>query len=235
MHAADLGFEVADRAVYLPDVETLVLADLHLGRDVTSPVDLSLGEREAIGGRLTSLLDRFDPAEVVFAGDVVHAFSHVPRGIRDAFSDLRDRVSAAGASLTVVRGNHDAMLEELTSSVPEHRLHDGTVVCHGHEPPSSGGDRYVIGHDHPAIRIEGKRHPCYLFGESVYRGRHVLCLPAFNELARGTTVAGLSAFDGRSPLLAGIDAFRPIVHDPDADETFVFPPLESIRSYLRPV
>jgi len=40
----------------------------------------------------------------------------------------------------------------------EYRVRD-TVVLHGHETPDDDADRYVVGHDHPTIVIEGQRRP----------------------------------------------------------------------------
>jgi metallophosphoesterase superfamily enzyme len=120
----------------------------------------------------------------------------------------------------------------IAAAVDEHRLADGTLVCHGHEAPDAEADRYVIGHDHPAIRIEGKRRPCYLYGEGAYRGGDVLALPAFNPLATGTLVNRLDRHDPASPLLADVRAFRPVVWDEAAEETYVFPPLGSSGAFL---
>jgi putative SbcD/Mre11-related phosphoesterase len=223
-------FSVRDRAAYLPEAETLVLADLHLGRARTSDVELPLPEREAIQSRVGELLDVFAPGRVVLAGDICHAFSTLPAGVTGTFQELRERIENREAGLVAVRGNHDAMLDSLADPVHAERLPDGTVVCHGHEPPGETAERYVVGHDHPAIEIEGVRHPCFLWGESVYRGGDVLALPAFTELAAGTPINGMRGADLQSPLLSDLGAFRPVVHE--GEETLLFPPLDSLREFL---
>jgi len=228
----DRWFVARERAVYLPEGDALVLADLHLGRSRTSNVSLPLPEREAIAERLDALLDAFDPGTVVVAGDVCHAFSTVPDGVSEALTALDERVREAGAALVLVSGNHDGMLDSLADPVGEHRLDDGTLVHHGHEHPEGEADRHVVGHEHPAIEIEGRRHPCLLWGEGVYRGGDVLALPAFTELAAGTAVSGLRARDAQSPLLSSLDEFRPIVRDTGGGETLVFPPLSALRTRL---
>jgi len=228
----DRWFSVRDRAVYLLRADALVLADLHLGRARTANAELPLPEREATRSRLADLLETFDPGTVVLAGDVCHAFSTVPEGTAETFEGLRDLVGEAGAGFVVVRGNHDAMLDSLADPVPETRLRDGTVVHHGHEPPDAGAGRYVVGHDHPAIEIEGARHPCFLWGEKAYRGGDVLVVPAFTELAAGSVVNGRRGRDMQSPLLSDLDAFRPVVRVENDGETLVFPPLESLRGFL---
>lgn len=271
--AIDLALR--DRAVYLPAVETLVLADLHLGRDATSEVSLPLGERADVTERLRALLERCSPATVVFAGDVLHSFSGVPGDAAETFDALVRAVSNAGAEAVVTPGNHDAMLEGIWRgrTVPEHRIDVGTatdgtrdgtdgdppgepegdgsdekpeggpgdseartpdrvLVCHGHRVPEGSADLYVVGHDHPAIEIEGRRRPCYLYGSGVYREADVLMVPAFNRLTAGVTVNGMRARDFQSPLVADADAFRPVVRDEESDETLWFPPLGEFRSLL---
>lgn len=160
------AFELADRAAYLPAADALVVADLHLGRDDASNVEFPLGERERLPDRIAALCDRFDPATVVLAGDVLHAFDSVADHAREAFERVASAVEEAGAAFVPVAGNHDTMLAEVAGTEPpeEYRLDDGTVVCHGDALPASDAPRYVVGHVHPAIVIEGERRPCYLFG-----------------------------------------------------------------------
>ncbi|UPV73278.1 metallophosphoesterase [Halorussus limi] len=230
-----------DRAVYLPAEDALVVADLHVGRDAASAVELPLGERTDLTDRLADLLAAFDPATVVVAGDLLHAFDRVPAGVAETVAALRETVADAGADLVVVRGNHDAMLDAVSdelaadsgrvSTPDEFRVGD-TLVVHGHAAPEASADRYVVGHDHPAIEIEGSRHPCLLYGPGTYRGGDVLMVPAFNRLAPGTTVNGMRARDFQSPVVRDADALRPVVWDADRGETLSFPPLGEFRRML---
>ena len=84
--------EFRDRALYLPGAETLVLADLHLGRAATSAVQVPLGEQQDITSRLEGLIDRYTPTGVVLAGDVLHSFSDTPGEAAESF----DRVVRKG-------------------------------------------------------------------------------------------------------------------------------------------
>ncbi|UPW02320.1 metallophosphoesterase [Halorussus gelatinilyticus] len=233
-----------DRAVYLPNEDALVVADLHVGRDAASAVELPLGERADLTDRLAGLLAAFSPATVVVAGDLLHAFDRIPEGVAETVVALRETVADAGAELVVVRGNHDSMLDSLrgdesdaaldsesVSTPDEYRVGDALVV-HGHAAPDESAARYVVGHDHPAIEIEGTRHPCLLYGPGAYRGGDVLMVPAFNRLAPGATVNGMSARDFQSPLVTDADALRPVVWDSDGDEVLSFPPLGEFRRML---
>ena len=228
----DVAF--ADRAAFLESSETLVLADLHLGRGASANVCLPLTEDD-IPARLAALCEWFSPTEIVLAGDVLHAFSHLPEGARETFRRVEDIAEDAGAELVVTPGNHDAMLDSVWEgpSESEHRVGQ-TAILHGHDPPEiEDGDgiaRYVVGHDHPAIRIEGHRRPCFLFGRNVYAHADVLMLPAFNRLAPGVVVNG--TYSLQSPLVTDLGEFRPVIRDEEGDETLEFPPLGEFRSLL---
>ncbi|ESP89311.1 metallophosphoesterase [Candidatus Halobonum tyrrellensis] len=238
-----------DRAVYLRAADALVVADLHVGRAEASDVTVPLDEAGDLRGRLAALLDRFDPAEAVFAGDVLHAFDRASAAAERSLRDLGDACREAGARPVVLRGNHDTMLEGAWSGAvrdayelrPADDAGDGgdatrgpVVVRHGHEAPPDDEDAglYVVGHDHPAIDVEGRRRPCYLYAEAAYRGADVLMLPAFTRLAGGAEVNGMTARDFRSPFVADADAFRPLVRAEEDDETLTFPPLGAFRRLL---
>ncbi|WP_096393492.1 metallophosphoesterase [Halorubrum trapanicum] len=254
---SDVAF--AERAIYLPANDALVVADLHVGRGEASAVSLPLGERADLIDRLRDLLDRFDPATVVVAGDVVHTFDRVSDRARGALEALRDACDARGAALELVAGNHDAALADAWDSRVRDELvldESGdrtasdaprTVVCHGHEAPATAADRYAIGHVHPTIEIEGDRRPCVLRGEGTYRGADLLVLPAFTRLAPGVAVNDMrtDAFD--SPLVTDADRLAPVVIDPDggdgpaadagggagdAGAVLRFPPLGEFRELL---
>ncbi len=245
---APLEASFRDRSVYLPTADAIVCADLHVGRDRSSNVELPLGESDDLLDRIDDLLATFEPSEFVVAGDALHSFDRVPHGVAATIEQLAELVADAGAEFVVVTGNHDTMLDsviggdaaasEIVGEVAaaatvadEYRL-PGAVVLHGHEPPARDAELYVCGHDHPAIRIEGKRHPCYLFGEGVRGDADVLVVPAFNRLAPGTLVNRARSDGFQSPLLSRPGSVRPIVRDDEAAETFWFPPLDEFRSML---
>lgn len=220
-----------DRAVYFPDADTLVFADIHLGRDRASNVEVPLGERADVLDRLGTLLDGFTPDEVVVAGDLLHAFDHVPPSVAETLAALETRIEESGARLVVTAGNHDTMLGSLASvhAKPrdEHAVGDA-LICHGHARPGKSADLYVIGHEHPAITVQGRKRPCYLVGPAK-QGR-ALVLPAFNRLAAGVDMAGARSF--RSPLLTRPGEYRPIIRDEAGEETLRFPPISEVRVFL---
>lgn len=230
MEAASLPFRPRDRAAYLPEADALVLADLHLGRGEDTGLELPITGR--VPERVADLLDWCAPSTVVLAGDVVHSFAGPSGPVEAAFDTLADAVDTAGADLAVLSGNHDGALSSLADAEPSLTLPDGTLVCHGHELPETPADRYVIGHDHPAVTIEGQRRPCYLYAEGVFRDADVLVLPAFSPLATGTLVNDLERYDASSPFIVNVGAFHPVVRDDAVAETYVFPPLSASGAHL---
>ncbi|MCO8268394.1 metallophosphoesterase [Haloferax sp. AB510] len=225
---------VRERALFLPDADALVLADLHVGRADASAVDFPLGEGTDLAERLRAYCAEFAPDEVVFAGDVLHRFDHVSERHVAALEALAETCDDAGADPVFVAGNHDTMLAEVWSGDvhDEYRLADGTLVCHGHREPDGDAERYVVGHDHPTLSIEGRRRPCVLYAPDAYRGGDVLMLPAFTRFAAGVEVNRMRASDFQSPLLTDADDFRPLVRDAETGETLTFPPLGKLRRLL---
>lgn len=230
-----MEFQPHDRAVYLPGSETLVCADLHIGRDATSDVELRLGEHGDLTRRFEALIDRFDPATVVIAGDLLHSFDHVPTGAIDTIREFEGIAEEANCGLVVTPGNHDTMLEELWEGQiePEYQPDASPVaVAHGHVSPSMDAECYVIGHDHPTIEIEGIRRPCYLYGTDQYEGASVLMVPSFSRLPAGVRVNRMTAASFRSPLVTDTGSLRPIIYDDETAETHTFPPLGELRPFL---
>jgi len=230
--AATLTF--ADRAVYLDDADAVVVADLHFGRADASRVEAPIDAGELIRQRVRALLDRFAPATIVFAGDLLHSFDRLPTAAVDAIEGLWADCVDANTEALAVAGNHDSRLADCwPGSVADAvTLDDGTVVCHGHAPPEQRGHRYVVGHAHPAITIEGVKRPCYLFGADAYRGGELLVLPAFTTLAGGVDITDRRAGDLPSPLVSTLAPLQPVVWDDDGDDALWFPALQQLRTML---
>ena len=230
----DTGFDATftERAVFFREANALVISDLHVGRGAGSSIDFPLGERRDLTERLDTLLDRFSPSTVVFAGDVLDAFDHVSTSVRETVSMLARAAESKESELILIEGNHDSNLENVLET-PIHdsvTLSDGTIVCHGHVPPDERGTRYVIGHDHPAITMTGRKRPCHLVAERAFFGATVHVLPAFSRLVPGTTVNRLRGDALLTPMVDSVESCRPVVVE--EGEPFAFPPLGSFRKML---
>ena len=223
--------DLRDRAIYLEDA--LVVADLHLGRGDAANLEIPVGDGADVLARVETLLDAFDPDHLVLAGDVLHSFQTVPKPVRDSLEGIHAAATDRGVDPVAVEGNHDTMLDRAWPAdvVAEVSLGD-TLVTHGHDTPDGSADRYVVGHDHPTITIQGRRRECYLVGDGTYEGGDLVMVPAFNRLVRGVEVNRMRATDFQSPLVANADALAPVVWDEDAGQVLAFPPLGEFRHRL---
>ncbi|MFC7240149.1 metallophosphoesterase [Saliphagus sp. GCM10025317] len=248
----DAPVEFLERAVFVPGANALVLSDLHVGKAAASRVEAPIDDGSDVIDRLERLLGRVDAETVVVAGDLLHSFSTVPRGADWTVTRLERVVAETDAELVVTPGNHDKMLESVYDGrAPDaYVLADGeTLVCHGHEQPDiervdaepetefenregSNLERVVVGHDHPALSVGGRKLPCFLYTRDAWCGLDVLMLPAFTRSASGVTINRARGSDLQSPVIRSLEPFHPVIRDEGADETRWFPPLEACRHLL---
>jgi putative SbcD/Mre11-related phosphoesterase len=227
--AADLTFD--DGAVVCG--ETVVVADLHVGRGSASAVDLPVGDGADTVARLEGVCERHEPETVVLAGDVLHAFDTVPHTVERTLDGLWAVAEGVDAEIVVTPGNHDTLLETVWEGPTTEQYRMGeTVVVHGHEEPTAAASRYLVGHDHPALEIEGQKRSCYLVGEAPAADASLVMLPAFNRLVRGVTVNDMRASEFQCPLVTDLDRLAPSVLTSDGRDTLSFPPLADLRPHL---
>lgn len=161
---------LAEKALYWHRLETLFVADLHLGKAATfraygAPVP-ETATYETLD-RLTHLVDRIQPRKLVILGDLFHAREGTIGAPRDAFLAWRERHQ--GLDLDLIVGNHDRR------AFPEHERGEWRDLIH--EPPFTYAhhpeilERYVLcGHIHPGYRLRARGHrseclPCFWFCE----------------------------------------------------------------------
>jgi DNA ligase-associated metallophosphoesterase len=200
------------RAAFLPDCRTLLIADAHIGKAVAFRrlgVPVPHGTTGETLGALDGLLASTGARRIVFLGDLLHsAQGRAPATI--------DRVTAwrhqhADVELTLVRGNHDQHAGDPPADwfveVLAGPLRLGGLALTHHPEPLPGA--YVLaGHLHPAVRLGGRAHdrlrlPCFHFGPAVgvlpafgaFTGMHVIA-PAPGDrvyVAAGDAVRALPA------------------------------------------
>ena len=209
---------------------TLVVADLHIGFEVAMAeegnyVPSLLGKMVL---DLRTVLEGGKFKRLVINGDLKHSFVPMKR----EKSELRaffEGVEGLVDEIILVRGNHDvgvAWLRELGVEIVDSLELAGWTLVHGHRLEE--GERFIIGHEHPAIRLRDEvgasvKVPIFL------RGEKLIVLPAFSPWAYGNDVTREIV----SPFLRKFktDAMRVLV--PVDGELFDFGELGTLKETLR--
>jgi len=178
-----------ERAAWLPGQETLLIADVHLGKSATFRA-AGMAVPEGIGedlARLDALLDESGATRLVVLGDLFHAPEGQSVTVRRSLAEWRH--ARGGLEVIVTRGNHDRECADVLAGlgielVTSYSLGDFECI---HDPADAGGGCYSLGgHLHPAVRLSDQtrsfRLPCFWFGEDIgvlpafggFTGTHVI-------------------------------------------------------------
>jgi uncharacterized protein len=170
-----------ERAIYFHQHETLLVSDIHLGKEhqfrehgLAIPLGSSLTDLE----RLTKLFQQYKVKKFFILGDLFHGFLKDPEMILDSFSSWRKEHE--DIAMTLILGNHDRKARKIISDLTIEKVEESIEfegITLKHEPIWNG-EQYVIGgHIHPGfVMMEGRvrnRFPCFRFSEKV------ATLPAF--------------------------------------------------------
>ena len=177
-----------ERGVFIPRLETAVVADLHWGKAATfraANIPIPTGTTAADLARLTRFVSRTNPRRLVVLGDLIHARAGRHR---DTFAELQAwRDAHDSLEIVLVRGNHDSHAGDPPASMHIEVVDGpwmlGPFTCE-HEPEPQAGRYVLAGHLHPSVTISGKarqreRLCCFAFGPSVG------ILPAFASFTGG--------------------------------------------------
>jgi hypothetical protein len=214
--SADLW--LIDLGVYLPERETLVIADLHLGYEealhragVLVPRRHLQQVEKHLDGILESLGPRCRPRRLIINGDLKHRFEPLSQREWHEALELLEFLGERFDDLLLLKGNHDTNIEYLAErdrslKIQDSLQEDGLLLIHGDRRPRprelEGVELILIGHEHPAVGLRSitgrlEVYKAFLLGE--YRGRGLLIQPSFNLLIKGSDLARERAI---SPLIS---------------------------------
>jgi DNA ligase-associated metallophosphoesterase len=180
-----------EHALWWPGGRVLFVADLHLGK---AAAYRALGQPVPSGTtaenlrRLSQLVAHYQPLQLVFLGDFLHAREARTASVLGALADWRAAHSQLDCVL--VRGNHDSRAGDPPVGlsirvVNEPHLVGPFAACH--YPQKHETHAVLAGHLHPSVQLQGPardrlRLPCFVFEE------RSAILPAFGEFTGGHLV-----------------------------------------------
>lgn len=172
-----------EKALFLPDLGTLIVSDLHLGkvnhfRKAGIPVPVRAGE--ATLEALVTLLMKLKPVRTIFLGDLFH--SHYNQAW-DSFVKIIE--SFSHIQFDLVAGNHDILSDyqyKKSGLGLQHEIQvaDGLTLRHEMKEEGDADFLEISGHIHPSVKLRGKglssvKFPCF------WVRRQTMILPAFGE------------------------------------------------------
>ena len=184
---------LAERALWLPAHDTVLVADLHWGKAATfraAQVPIPDGTTAEDLHRLTHVLESTHAARLVVLGDLAHARDGWHPGTLAQL--VAWRIRHQPVAIDLVRGNHDQHAGDPPAAL-DIRCVDGPLalgplwLCH--EPPAESpaalqGRHAIGGHFHPSVVLSGVgrqrlRLPAFIVGT------HRTLLPAFTRFTGG--------------------------------------------------
>ena len=124
-----------DKAIYWSEQNLLLISDVHWGKvdhfrknGIAIPADAGLNNYD----RLSNLIDKIAPNEILFLGDVFHSHNNMDWQVCKTFLSTYKEIT-----LSLVKGNHDILGEAELASVFNH-IYEESVTRGGfifsHEP-----------------------------------------------------------------------------------------------------
>lgn len=181
------------RAAFWHERETLLLADLHLGKVETFAAhgvplpDVMTKQLES----LDALVAAVHPHRVLILGDLLHAPAGLTEPMLETVRMWRERHACEFA---VVPGNHDRHLDKVGRWWNMRVLpprHDEGPFTFTHEPAPTAGRITFAGHVHPVVKLRTSADTlklwCFVL-DSTDATTGVCTLPAFCDFTSGGTI-----------------------------------------------
>src|SRR3989344_6788761 len=210
------GIEIRDLALFLPKERTLIISDLHLGFETT------LHKKGVLIPRFyfTQLQERLKPlltlplAQVIINGDLKQEFGEITEQEWSEILQLLDFITDKVPKVIIIKGNHDVILKPIADKrrielVDSYTLGD-IYICHGDVLTKIKEKVIIIGHEHPAIRLEegSKREMYKCFLKGTWKRKTLIVMPSFNLMKEGHNILEKNFL---SPFLTKIDNFEVFV------------------------
>lgn len=186
-----------EKAIFLPQLSTLIIADLHMGKCATFrqagiAIPIMSSEHDLL--ILTQIINRVSPKRLIILGD----FFHAREAQHQSIYKLLDTWRAQHKSLDIIliKGNHDKH-----AGNPDMRLEIQCIEEEMIEPPFIYSHEIIshenyftlAGHIHPVLYLNGfgkdkLRLPCF------YLEKNYCLLPAFGYFTGGYAMRRISEY-----------------------------------------
>lgn len=181
-----------DKALYLPEVEALLVSDVHLGKAETFqalgiPISSEMNEENL--ERLRSLIYQTKPKRLFILGDLFHSKKSL---VPEVLVEWDRFLKAITTDVCLIVGNHDrkliAALPPLPMETQVEAMSIGPFLL-SHEPEiRHAAALNICGHIHPVVKLRSRtdslRLPCFF----IERDQKRLTLPSFGEFTGGYEV-----------------------------------------------
>lgn len=239
-----LGFETIDSkpALYHPELDLIVLSDVHLGLEGSMTSKGSYIPRF----QLDELLDELEEMKaetgadrILVNGDLKNQYSTSyteKKEVEEFLEFLKKNFN----EVILVEGNHDTILdntaEKKNLELRENYLEKGILFVHGDKGLGEFKTEFntvVIGHEHPALALNDEvgvkeKVACFLYGK-LKNDKQIIVLPAYSKISNGSEVNNMPRSELLSPILRenGIGNLKAVAVSREAG-LFEFPELSKI-------
>ncbi len=207
-------FETVDSlpVLYRPETDLLVVSDLHLGLEGTLTSRGSYVPRfqlDDLKQDIETAVGKTGSTRILINGDLKQEFSTTEYSEREEIRELMEFLDERFEEIIIVKGNHDTfiatLVEEFGIELEETYMESGVLFAHGDSIPPWEFETLVIGHEHPALKLEDEigvteKIDCFLYGE-MHGGKRIIVMPAFSSISEGSTVNQVPQKDLLSPVL----------------------------------
>ncbi|HMK45238.1 MAG TPA: metallophosphoesterase [Methanocella sp.] len=239
-----MKIQYTTNAAYFPKSKICAVSDIHIGIEGALQAEgfgMPLNEEKELIQRFKTITRQFSPKTIILNGDILHEFGKLRKNTKKSFDRIITTLLSSTDKTILISGSHDQMLETALQNIditsePSYTT-DGIMFTHGDTIPNHANDKniklIVIGHEHPALDVELKKEPCFLYGKKTWKNKDILVLPAFNPLCSGSSINYMNSQDFLSPFIqqSDIDTYQPIIAI--KDETLKFPPLKKFKDILQ--
>lgn len=181
----------AEKAMYWEKINTLFIADLHLGkaghfRKKGIPVPLEAGLSNF--KQLDTILEKSSCKKIVFLGDLFHSAHNY-----ECEFFLKWRSNHSQIEMSLVIGNHDILdsqfYEQAKLTLMEHLCINPFIFTHKPIDTDIHTDYYnIAGHVHPGIKLYGKARQSLSFS-CFYFSKGFGLMPSFGSFTGNKVIA----------------------------------------------